>query len=162
MAHWLLHSKALLKLGGRRSIGFLGWANLGTTVNREEIHALVSVCWWIADLPVILIIIPAVCNGAPVGTGIFHRGRIRALFSSHRGPVETVWFAFSKGWRCSSSSREALTLCRCGWLPLNDSTALDMQIHLKWRGGLEGHFGAWVTYNILDFTALSVTKLYLY
>lgn len=66
------------------------------TLNGEEIHAPVSDCWWIVGLPVILII-PAVCNGAPVGAGIFHQVRIRALFSSHRGPVETLLFAFSKG-----------------------------------------------------------------
>lgn len=108
MAHWFRHSNSPSKARGKRFTGSLGWVSLVASVNRAKIHALVSVCWWIVGLPVILII-PAVCNGAPVGAGIFHRVRIRALFSSHRGPVETLWFAFSKGWRCFSSSREALS-----------------------------------------------------
>lgn len=109
MAHWFRLSNSHSKARRKRFIGFSGWVSLVAIMNGDQIHALVSVCWWIVSLTVVLII-PAVCNGAPVGAGIFHRVRIRALFSSHRGPVETLWFAFSKGWRrCFSSSREALS-----------------------------------------------------
>lgn len=108
MAHWFGRLSGPSKARGKRFIGFFGWVSLVAMANGEEIHALVSVCWSIVGLPVILII-PAVCNSAPVGAGIFHWVRIRALFSSHRGPVETLWFAFSKGWRCFSSSGEELS-----------------------------------------------------
>lgn len=86
MEHWFTHWNNPATAVGKRFIGFLGWLSLVAMVNREAMHAPVSVCWLTVGLSLILTI-PVVCNGAPVGAGIFHQVRIRALFLSRRGSL---------------------------------------------------------------------------